>query len=310
MLIVAIHHRRAKSEVMTIHLDSFQTDILANPPSVSFEFFPPKTDALADALWESIQQLATLKPRYVSVTYGAGGSTRDRTHQLVKRIRQETELEPAAHLTCVGSSRDEIRQIAQAYWNDGIRHIVALRGDPPADTGEYVPHPQGYAYADELVKGLLEVGDFEISVAAYPETHPTAQSPQADLDHLKRKFDAGATRGITQYFFDVPMYFTFLEHVRKLGMTQEIEPGLLPVGNYKQMVRFSGMCGASVPEWVHQRFADMEDPAQLQALAVATAAEQCKMLCAGGVKHIHFYTLNRADLTLAVCRMLGIFPSH
>ena len=288
---------------MTLLTPDFQMLPLASPPSVSFEFFPPKDDG--ESLWQAILALAALKPRFVSVTYGAGGSTRDRTHALVRRIREETDLEPAAHLTCVGASRDEIRRIAEAYWQAGIRHIVALRGDAPAGES-YTPHPDGYAYADTLVAGLKEVADFEISVAAYPETHPQAQSPADDLAHLARKFEAGSTRAITQYFFDIQHYINFMEAARAAGITQPIVPGILPVGHYTQMVRFSAMCGASVPDWLHERFAGVDDPALHMQLAVATAAEQCKLLCAGGAKHLHFYTLNRPDLVIAICRMLGI----
>lgn len=275
-----------------------------NPPGLSFEFFPPKSDEQGKRLWQCITELAALKPRFVSVTYGAGGSTRDRTHRLVKRIREETELEPAAHLTCVGASRDDIRRLAGDYWQAGIRHLVALRGDAPGGGQDYSPHPDGYAYADTLVAGLREAGDFEISVAAYPQTHPQALSPEADIAHLKRKFAAGAHRAITQYFFDVPVFFDFLARCRAAGITEPVVPGILPVGNYTQMVRFSEMCGASVPDWVHARFGGVDDPAQARALAVKTAAAQCRELIAGGVDHIHFYTLNRADLVQGVCREL------
>lgn len=288
-------------------LRDFQLVPLASPPSVSFEFFPPKDDG--ETLWQAILSLAALKPSFVSVTYGAGGSTRDRTHALVKRIREETSLEPAAHLTCVGASRDEIRRIAEDYWRAGIRHIVALRGDAP-DGHDYTPHPEGYAYADTLVSGLKDIADFEISVAAYPEVHPQAQSPKADLAHLKRKFDAGAVRAISQYFFDAAHYLDFLEAARREGISQPIVPGILPVGNYAQLVRFSAMCGASVPDWIHERFSDVQDNILHTQLAVATAAEQCKLLCAAGATHLHFYTLNRPDLVMAICRLLGIFPAH
>ncbi len=275
-------------------------------PAVSFEFFPPKTPELEQRLWESITLLAPLRPRFVSVTYGAGGSTRDRTHRLVRRIREETELEPAAHLTCVNASRAEIQAIARDYRAHGIRHIVALRGDPPQGESAYHPPADGYPYADSLVEGLLEVADFEISVAAYPEVHPQAPSPQADLDHLKRKLDAGAQRAITQYFFDTPVYFEFLERVRRAGITAPIVPGILPIGNYAQMVRFSAICGAHVPEWVHQRFAEIEAPEEMAERAIETAMEQCEALIRGGVDQFHFYTLNRADLVTAICAQMGI----
>ncbi len=277
----------------------------AQIPSVSFEFFPPKSDKAMEALWHSIEMLAPLKPKFVSVTYGAGGSTRDRTHSLVKRIREQTELEPAAHLTCVGSSRDEINYIAEDYWKNGIKHIVALRGDMPNEAS-YTPHPDGYGYADALVKGLKEIGDFEISVAAYPETHPQAQSPEEDVAHLKRKLDAGGDQAITQYFFDNQHYNDFLARVRAAGITKPILPGILPVGNFAQVAKFSAMCGASVPDWLRARYDAVEDPAVIRSLAVATATEQCKLLCAAGAKHLHFYTLNRPRLVLAICRMLGV----
>lgn len=275
-------------------------------PVVSFEFFPPKTEELEDTLWQNILLLAPLNPRFVSVTYGAGGSTRDRTHRLVRKIREETKLEPAAHLTCVNASRDEIRQIALDYWEGGIRHIVALRGDPPQGETEYKPQADGYAYADTLVTGLREVADFEISVAAYPEIHPQALSEQADIEHLKRKLDNGATRAITQYFFTTDSYFRFMEKVQKAGIEAEITPGILTIGNYAQMVRFSGMCGTHVPDWIHERFSGVEDADRMAALAIDTAAEQCETLLRGGVNHFHFYTLNRADLVTAVCERIGV----
>lgn len=273
---------------------------------VSFEFFPPKTAELEEILWQNILQLAPLNPRFVSVTYGAGGSTRDRTHRLVRKIRGETSLEPAAHLTCVNASRTEIHQIAAAYWNAGIRHIVALRGDAPQGETDYKPQADGYAYADSLVEGLKEIADFEISVAAYPETHPQAISEEADIEHLKRKLDNGAVRAITQYFFTTDCYFRFLEKARKAGIESEITPGILPIGNYTQMVKFSDMCGTKVPTWIHERFSGVTDPQRLAELATDTAAEQCESLLLGGVRHFHFYTLNRADLVTRVCERIGI----
>lgn len=276
-------------------------------PAVSFEFFPPKTPELEQSLWQAIQQLAPLSPRFVSVTYGAGGSTRERTHALLGRIRAETALEPAAHLTCVGASREEIDAIAKQYWDAGVRHIVALRGDAPKDQGGYVPHPEGYGYADDLTTGLRRVADFEISVAAYPETHPEARSPQDDIDHLKRKVDAGAIRAITQYFFDVVHFERFMERVAKAGINIEITPGILPVGNYTQMVRFSAMCGTGVPPRIHALFAGLEDEPQLhRQRAIDLALAQCEALQQIGVNSLHFYTLNRADLVLPVCQMLGL----
>lgn len=276
-------------------------------PAVSFEFFPPKTPELEQSLWQAIQQLAPLSPRFVSVTYGAGGSTRERTHALLGRIRAETALEPAAHLTCVGASREEIDAIAKQYWDAGVRHIVALRGDAPKDQGGYVPHPEGYGYADDLTTGLRRVADFEISVAAYPETHPEARSPQDDIDHLKRKVDAGATRAITQYFFDVVHFERFMERVAKAGINIEITPGILPVGNYTQMVRFSAMCGTGVPPRIHALFAGLDNEPQLhRQRAIDLALAQCEALQQIGVNSLHFYTLNRADLVLPVCQMLGL----
>ncbi|MCI5048865.1 MAG: methylenetetrahydrofolate reductase [NAD(P)H] [Rickettsiales bacterium] len=290
-------------------INQYQTELLAKPPSFSFEFFPPHSEALGVSLWQSLLALAPFQPEFVSVTYGAGGSTRERTHGLVKKIREETNLEPAAHLTCVGSSKDEIRKIAEDYWNAGIKHIVALRGDPPKGVDQYEPHPDGYAYADSLVAGLKDVADFEISVAAYPEAHPEAESLNADIEHLKRKVDAGATRAITQYFFNLDHYLRFMDKVDAAGITIPITPGILAIGNYKQMVRFSGMCGASVPDWVHDMFADLEyHPEIHKMMAVALAAEQAKLLVQAGAEHLHFYTLNRADLVIPICRLLGAKP--
>ena len=278
-------------------------------PRISFEFFPPKSDEMEERLWQSITALAPLKPRFVSVTYGAGGSTRERTHSTVKRILAETELTPAAHLTCVGADCAEIQQVARDYWEAGVRHIVALRGDVPGGDGGYIPHPQGYAYADNLVKGLKEVADFEISVAAYPEKHPEAQSLQADIDHLKRKIDAGATRAITQYFFDVDLFLRYRDAVAAAGITAELTPGIMPVGNFAQAVKFSAMCGASIPQWLRDLFEGAEHNAELQHLLAAyVAAEQCRLLRLAGVESLHFYTLNRAELTQAICHLLGMKP--
>ncbi len=279
-------------------------------PKMSFEFFPPKTPEMEDKLWRSITRLAPLCPEFVSVTYGAGGSTRERTHATVKRLLEETDLTPAAHLTCVGSSREEIAKIAQGYWDLGVTHIVALRGDPPAGEDGYTPHPEGYAYADSLVKGLKDIADFDISVAAYPETHPQAPSSEADIEHLKRKFDAGASRAITQYFFDVDCYLRFLDKVRAAGIEADIVPGLVPVANYAQLVRFSTMCGATIPDWVHHLFDGLDDTPQLRdQVSIAMTTEICRQLWAEGVRQFHFYTLNRAQLTLATCRLMGIHPN-
>jgi methylenetetrahydrofolate reductase (NADPH) len=289
-------------------LDSLKALFTSAPARVSFEFFPPKTPQMEEKLWESIQILAPLRPAFVSVTYGAGGSTRDRTHATVRRILSETSLTPAAHLTCVGATQQEINEVAHAYWESGVRHIVALRGDiPEAARSTYTPYPGGYAYAVDLVAGLLRVANFEISVAAYPETHPEAKSPADDLDHLKRKIDAGATRAITQFFFEVDVYLRFLERARSAGITVPIVPGILPVTNYTQMKRFAGTCGARVPDWLASLFEGSDNNPELRALiATSIAAEQCRLLRAAGIEEFHFYTLNRAKLTLAICHILGI----
>ena len=278
----------------------------AAKPTISFEFFPPRTPEMEQKLWQAVTGLAPLAPSFVSVTYGAGGSTRERTHQTVKRILDETKLIPAAHLTCVAASRDEVDAVARAYWEAGVRHIVALRGDAP-EGGEYVPHADGYRYSCDLVAGLKRIGDFEISVAAFPEKHPQSLSFDADIDYLKKKIDAGASRAITQYFFDAEHYFRLIERVRKAGITIPVIPGILPVGNMAQVKKFSAMCGASVPAWLEERFAGLENDAEKRAtVAVEVAAEQCRKLLDFGVEQLHFYTLNRADLTTAICQSVGI----
>ena len=278
--------------------------------AVSFEFFPPKTAAMEDALWLAIRRLAPLAPRFVSVTYGAGGSTRERTHATVVRILKETDLTPAAHLTCVGSTRDEVDEVARRYWQAGVRHVVALRDDSPEGQGGYKPYPGGYAYAADLVAGLKRIGNFEISVAAYPETHPEAQSADADIENLKRKVDAGADRAITQYFFDPAVYFRFLDKVRKSGITVPVVPGIMPVVNFTQTAKFSKACGASVPDWLARKFDGLEEDAETRKLVAATVvAEQVQALRAGGVREFHFYTLNRADLVFAICHILGVRPA-
>jgi methylenetetrahydrofolate reductase (NADPH) len=274
---------------------------------VSFEFFPPKTDAMAETLWSSIQTLAPLNPRFVSVTYGAGGSTRERTHVTVQRILQETGLTPAAHLTCVGASRAEVDAIARDYWNLGVRHIVALRGDPSEPGAKFEPHPQGYRDAAELVAGLKAVAPFDISVAAYPEIHPDSVDRQFDLDNLKRKCDAGAARAITQFFFYADCFFRFRDEAAAAGIEVEIVPGILPVSNVATTRRFAQTCGARIPEWLDQLFEGLDDlPAARQLIAATVAAELCGQLYAGGVRHFHFYTLNRAELSYAICHLLGV----
>lgn len=281
----------------------------ANELKISFEFFPPKTEAMAETLWQSVERLEPLGPRFVSVTYGAGGSTRERTHNTVARINTETSLSAAAHLTCVGATREQVNEVARNYWEAGIRHIVALRGDPPDEAAAYEPHPGGYPYASDLVAGLREVADFEISVAAYPEIHPAAASASDDLDNLKRKLDAGATRAITQYFFDTRVYLDFVDRVRKAGIDVEIVPGILPVTNFAQVVKFSAMCGTAVPTWMERLFEGLDgDPDTRRLVAATVAAEQCRHLQAEGVDTFHFYTLNRADLSFAICHILGVRP--
>jgi len=277
------------------------------PPRVSFEFFPAKTDEAAEKLWQTIKKLEGFAPSFVSVTYGAGGSTRERTHATVKRIVDETNLAPAAHLTCVNASRDEIDEIAKTYWDIGVKHIVALRGDAPNMDDGYVPHPDGYAYAADLVRGLRKIGDFEISVAAYPEKHPQADSMDSDLRYLKEKIDAGATRAITQYFFDADDYFRFIDKTQKLGINVPILPGVIPIGNLEQAQRFSKMCGATIPQWVIDIYNSMpNDPIMVEMASVAITAELCNQLIAGGVEDIHFYTLNRAEMVSTVCGLIGV----
>jgi methylenetetrahydrofolate reductase (NADPH) len=278
------------------------------PPKLSFEFFPPRTEALEQQLWACIERLAPLAPRFVSVTYGAGGSTQERTHNTVARLARETALTPAAHLTCVGATRAEVDDVARRYWAAGVRHIVALRGDPPPGF-EYAPHPGGYAFAADLVAGLRRVADFEISVAAYPETHPQAPSRLADLDNLKRKLDAGATRAITQYFFDTDTYLRFLDLCLAAGVSAPIVPGIMPVSNFEQAARFSAMCGASVPGWMARAFeGTADDPETRRMVGMVVAAEQVRLLQANGVDEFHFYTLNRPDLTYAIAHLLGVRP--
>lgn len=278
---------------------------------VSFEFFPPKTEKMEAQLWDAIERLAPLDPAFMSVTYGAGGTTRERTHATVTRIRQETDIPVAAHLTCVGATREEIDEVARRYWDAGIRHVVALRGDPPDGEDQYVPTPGGYAFGADLVEGLRKVADFEISVGAYPEVHPEARSAEADLDNLKRKIDAGATRAITQFFFDPEVFLRFRDRVAAAGIDVPLVPGIMPVTNFAGLVRFANGCGSSVPDWLADLFDGLdEDPATRRLVAASVAAEQCRVLQHHGADQFHFYTLNRAELAFAICHILGLRPSE
>ena len=278
-----------------------------DPVEVSFEFFPPKDEAAAKQLWSAIERLAPIGPRFVSVTYGAGGSTRVRTHAAVQRILTETPLTPAAHLTCIGASRGEIDEIARRYHALGVRHIVALRGDLPVDTDAYAVHPNGYANAAELVEGLTRVADFDINVAAYPETHREAKSAQADLDHLKRKLDAGASRAITQFFCAPETFLRFVDRARAAGIDAEIVPGILPIMNFKRFESFAKHCAVDVPPAFAARFDGLDDdPETRRLIAAAVAIEQCNTLHEAGVDKFHFYTLNRPELTRAICHALGL----
>jgi len=276
---------------------------------VSFEFFPPKNEKMNETLWHSVETLAPLGPRFASVTYGAGGTTRERTHQQVVRIQNEAHIPAAAHLTCVEATRDEVDEIARHYWEEGIRHIVALRGDPPDGHSEYTPHPGGYANAVELIAGLKQIADFEISVAAYPEVHPDSPDRQADLDNLKAKFDAGATRAITQFFFDPQCFFDFRDKAAAAGIAGEIVPGVMPVLSFAAVQRMSTLCGTAIPHWMEGLFEGLDEKPEARQLVSATiAAELCRRLYAGGVRQFHFYTLNRAELSYAICHMLGLRP--
>lgn len=276
---------------------------------VSFEFFPPKTEKMEAQLWDTFRTLEPLGPSFVSVTYGAGGSTRERTHATVARIAAESTVPPAAHLTCVEASRAEIDEVAHAYWEAGVRHIVALRGDVPGGA-PYRAHAQGYANAIELVAGLKAIAPFDISVAAYPETHPDADCPQSDLDNLKRKLDAGATRAITQFFFSPDSFLRFRDAAAAAGITAPIIPGILPVSNVSQTRRMADMCGTAIPAWMISLFEGLDDlPAARQLVAATIAAEMCRRLYAGGVRDFHFYTLNRAELSYAICHLLGLRPT-
>jgi methylenetetrahydrofolate reductase (NADPH) len=280
---------------------------LSGDVEVSFEFFPPKTEKMEETLWDTLTTLAPLQPKFVSVTYGAGGSTRERTHATVARIAAETAIPAAAHLTCVDATRDEIDEIAQNYWNAGVRHIVALRGDPPRAGEKFSPHPRGYANAAELVTGLKKVAPFEISVAAYPETHPDADCADSDIDNLKRKIDAGADQAISQFFFSPEAFFRFRDAYTKAGITKPILPGILPVSNVATTRKIAGMCGTEIPHWMNDLFEGLDDhPTTRQLVAATVAAEMCRRLYSGGVRHFHFYTLNRAELSFAICHLLGL----
>ncbi|WP_428393147.1 methylenetetrahydrofolate reductase [NAD(P)H] [Lichenicoccus sp.] len=278
------------------------------PPVLSFEFFPPRTEALEAQLWAAIRRLEPLAPSFVSVTYGAGGSTQSRTHETVARLVRETTLVPAAHLTCVGAACGAVDDVARQYWQEGVRHIVALRGDPP-DGGAFEAHADGYDSAADLVAGLKRVADFEISVAAYPEVHPMAANPQADLDNLKRKLDAGASRAITQVFFEAEVFLRFLDRCLAAGITAPVVPGIMPVSNFASARRFAQSCGATIPAWLDAMFAGSDEQPELRRMVGAVvAAEQVRLLQANGVDEFHFYTLNRPDLTYAIAHILGVRP--
>jgi methylenetetrahydrofolate reductase (NADPH) len=276
--------------------------------SVSFEFFPPCDDAAAGNLWSAVQRLAPLRPKFVSVTYGADGSTRSRTHDCVMRILRDTDLVVAPHLTCVGAAREEVIEIAEDYWREGVRHMVALRGDP-AGEGRYRPHPGGFAFGADLVRGLKGAAPFEISVAAYPEGHPESGTVEADLENLKRKIDAGANRAITQFFFDTDLFLRYRDRCADAGIRASIVPGILPITRFPQMLRFAERCGTSVPEWLRRRFDGLDDDADTRRMIAAhVAIDQVQRLRAHGVEEFHFYTLNRAELTYAICHALGLRP--
>jgi methylenetetrahydrofolate reductase (NADPH) len=281
------------------------------PFHVSFEFFPPKTEKMEETLWNSIRRLEPLQPQFISVTYGAGGSTRERTHATVARILKETSLTPAAHLTCVAATRDEVDEVIRDYQTIGVHHIVALRGDAPDGPGtRYTPHPGGYENAAALVAGIRRIGDFEISVAAYPEKHPDSPDIEADLDMLQAKVDAGADRAITQFFFDNDLYFRYLDRVRARGIDIPVRPGIIPIHNFKQVSKFAALCGAHLPSRISERFEGIDNDPETRKLVAATiAAEQVMELAAQGVTDFHFYTLNRADLVYAICHLLGMRPA-
>jgi methylenetetrahydrofolate reductase (NADPH) len=280
----------------------------ARAVNVSFEFGPPKTPEAEDLLWQAIRRLEPLSPSFVSVTYGAGGSTRDRTHRTVTRMLAETTLKPAAHLTCVEASREEVDEVVRDYWAAGIRHIVALRGDPPGQVGGvYRPRPDGYLNATELTTGIRNIAPFEVSVGLYPQTHPESLSAERDIDVLKAKVDAGATRAITQFFFDIDGFLRFMDRVRKAGVTIPVSPGIMPVTNYKGLLNMAGPCGIALPAWLGNLFEGLDrDPETRKLVAASVAAEMCTRLEEEGFADFHFYTLNRADLVYAICRVLGV----
>jgi methylenetetrahydrofolate reductase (NADPH) len=280
-------------------------------PTVSFEFFPPHTEQMEATMWRSIDRLAALEPSFISVTYGADGSTRERTHDAVERITRETDMTAVPHLTCIGASRGEIDDIAREYWDMGVRHLVALRGDAPHGVEKYEPHPDGYAYASDLVTGLRKVADFEISVAAYPEVHPEAPDADFDLDNLKRKLDAGATRAITQFFFETEVFLNFRDRCAAAGIDSPIVPGILPIPRFPHLEKFAAACGASVPDWLREWFAGLEEDTQTrQMIAASVAISQVRRLQAEGIDEFHIYTLNRSELAFAICHALGVRPGH
>lgn len=295
---------------MSEHTDKIVDGLTGKDLNVSFEFFPPKTEKMEKTLWASIQRLAPLQPTFVSVTYGAGGSTRERTHSTVARIVKETHLKPAAHLTCVAATKEEVNDVIHSYWEAGVRHIVALRGDSPDGIGEkFVTHPGGYEGSPDLIRGIKEIGDFEVSVAAYPEKHPDSADRDVDLDILQAKVDAGADRAITQFFFDNDDYFRYLDAVRARGINIPITAGINPIINFKQAKSFAQKCGAKVPAWLERRFEGLDDEDEVRKLIAATvAAEQVSALVERGVRDFHFYTMNRADLVYAICHLLGMRP--
>ena len=294
-----------------LHIPHRQSRAPQGDINVSYEFFPPRTAEMETVLWDCIARLAPLNPSFVSVTYGAGGSTRERTHNTVARIVKETAIKPAAHLTCVAATREAVDDVIRGYHAAGVRHIVALRGDPQGGLGTaYAPHPGGYATSTDLVEGIRKIGDFDVTVSAYPEMHPEAPSLDADIDVLKAKVDAGATRAITQFFFENAHFLRYLEKVRRAGINIPILPGIVPVQNFRQTANFAAKTGASIPAWLAARFEGLDDdPATRKLIAAAVAAEQVLDLLDNGIVDFHFYTMNRADLVYAICHLLGLRPA-